>query len=763
MNLSIRHLTRQATTAALVGVVLVGGSLLTAAVIVAPPAGAATTPPWEPDANSAGGLTFYNSSGTQITSGSVSDSPVAAYVQGSATIRSGDTKAALYGYLPVSGESPSQWSGEPLGSSTTYPNASAPASLSSSTLPVETGNSGDETIAQLEADFPNTDTSTTDGYAGMYVLRLKTTAVGKAGNTTYDSADIQITGSGSTATWAVVYPVPTTIPTATTLAATPSGSQPYGTNVTLTATVTAGVAGTVQFENGTTAIGDPVTVSGGTASTSTTTLPVGDDTLNAVFSPTAGNGYAGSTGSTTYTITALASTTSLAATPASPQFAGTSVTLTATVTAGATGTVQFENGTSAIGDPVAVSGGTASISTTTLPAGTDTLNAVFSPTTGNGYTGSTGTTTYTVTPLTLTTTSLVATPTSPQPYGTSVTLTATVTSGVTGTVQFENGTSAIGDPVTVSGGTASISTTSLPAGTDTLNAVFSPTTGNGYTGSTGSTTYSVTGKSGLGYLLVASNGIVLNYGDAVNHGSASGYATGPIVGIATTADSGGYWEAGSNGEVYNFGDAPNLGPDAPTYFGSGVVGIAATPDGGGYWLATANGGVFAFGDAPKLGSLSGLVLNKPIVGIAATQDGQGFWLLGGDGGIFSFGDANFYGSTGALVLNKPVVGMSATPDGGGYWLVAADGGIFSFGDANFHGSTGALVLNKPVVGMTPTPRTAAATGWWRPTVASSASATRRSTVRPVGSRSSRRSSALRERRGGLGHEDDHPIAIARRG
>jgi len=64
--------------------------------------------------------------------------------------------------------------------------------------------------------------------------------------------------------------------------------------------------------------------------------------------------------------------------------------------------------------------------------------------------------------------------------------------------------------------------------------------------------------------------------------------------------------------------------------------------------------------------------------------------------------------------------MAATPSGKGYWLVAADGGVFSFGDAGFHGSEGGKPLDKPVVRMAATPR-ARATGWWRPTGASSVS------------------------------------------
>jgi hypothetical protein len=109
---------------------------------------------------------------------------------------------------------------------------------------------------------------------------------------------------------------------------------------------------------------------------------------------------------------------------------------------------------------------------------------------------------------------------------------------------------------------------------------------------------------------------------------------------------------------------------------------------------------------------------------------SGYDLTASDGGVFTFGNLPFCGSTGAIELNKPVVGMAVTPDGGGYWLVASDGGIFSFGDAKFYGSTGAIHLNQPIVGMAATP-TAAATGSWPPTGASSASATPSSTARPA--------------------------------
>ena len=98
-------------------------------------------------------------------------------------------------------------------------------------------------------------------------------------------------------------------------------------------------------------------------------------------------------------------------------------------------------------------------------------------------------------PLTGTSTALSAGSTSIA-YGASDTLTATVTeadsgaAGVAGSVQFEVGGAAFGAPVptTVSGttGTAILTTTTLPTGTDNVTAVFTPTDSSAYAGSTSS-------------------------------------------------------------------------------------------------------------------------------------------------------------------------------------------------------------------------------------------------------------------------------------
>lgn len=78
--------------------------------------------------------------------------------------------------------------------------------------------------------------------------------------------------------------------------------------------------------------------------------------------------------------------------------------------------------------------------------------------------------------VTTTSTTLSTSPTSPTSQGTPVYLTATVRPATaTGTVQFKDGTTNLGPPVTVANGTASGTTSSLTARSHQLTAGFTPT------------------------------------------------------------------------------------------------------------------------------------------------------------------------------------------------------------------------------------------------------------------------------------------------
>lgn len=73
--------------------------------------------------------------------------------------------------------------------------------------------------------------------------------------------------------------------TTTTLTTSPSGSATFGTSVTLTASVTLGAEGEVEFKDGNTTLGT-VAVNSGTASLTLSTLMLGNHKLTAEFTPT---------------------------------------------------------------------------------------------------------------------------------------------------------------------------------------------------------------------------------------------------------------------------------------------------------------------------------------------------------------------------------------------------------------------------------------------------------------------------------------------
>lgn len=169
---------------------------------------------------------------------------------------------------------------------------------------------------------------------------------------------------------------------ATQLSVDPPSPAAAGTTETLTATVTPSAAGSVQFTDGTTTIGNPATVTNGTASI-TTTLPVGTHPLTAVFTPTEPAAFESSTSPVvTFMVNpptgATGTTTTLKVFP-NRTFQGVPVSLLATAAPrGAAGTVQFMEWTTALGAPVPVIGGFA-LTIVTLPTGTHSLTAVFTP------------------------------------------------------------------------------------------------------------------------------------------------------------------------------------------------------------------------------------------------------------------------------------------------------------------------------------------------------------------------------------------------
>ncbi|HYC89061.1 MAG TPA: M36 family metallopeptidase [Thermoanaerobaculia bacterium] len=172
------------------------------------------------------------------------------------------------------------------------------------------------------------------------------------------------------------------LPTATALT-TSANPSPFGSALTLTATVTAAQgtpSGNVTFFDGATNLGTVALNGSGVATLITSALTVGPHSLTA--------SYAGGPGFLASNSAALAQTISKIATAlalissANPANIGDSVTFTATVTATTgtpTGSVTFLDGATPLGSSV-LTGGVATFTTSALAGGSHTINATYAGT-----------------------------------------------------------------------------------------------------------------------------------------------------------------------------------------------------------------------------------------------------------------------------------------------------------------------------------------------------------------------------------------------
>ena len=258
-----------------------------------------------------------------------------------------------------------------------------------------------------------------------------------------------------------------------------------GTAVYLTATVAPNNAvGTVQFKSNGTAIGSPVTVSGGVATLSHAFDVAGAQSVTADF--TAGAGFVSSSApAQTVTVSDPApvdveTTTSLSVPPTA--VTGTAVDLTATVAPNtAVGTVQFKSNGTSIGTPVTVSGGVATLSHAFDAAGAQSVTADF--TAGAGFVSSSAPAqTVTVSdpaPVDKATKTVLSVQGEAK-VGLPVDLFATVSEDPSdalvpsgGTVQFKIGGVDLGAPVAVVDGVAKLPHVFGAEGTFAVSAVFS--------------------------------------------------------------------------------------------------------------------------------------------------------------------------------------------------------------------------------------------------------------------------------------------------
>jgi Bacterial Ig-like domain (group 3)/Kelch motif/Galactose oxidase, central domain len=269
--------------------------------------------------------------------------------------------------------------------------------------------------------------------------------------------------------------------TTTTLNSSPNPST-VGQTVNFVATVTGqyggAATGTVTFKKGANTVLGAASLVNGHATLSLSTLGTGPHTVTAVY-----GGDANSNGSTSSAITqkvvAKTATATTLASSLNPSIVGQVVTFTATVTpSGAgvpTGTVTFKVGTTVLGTGT-LSGRQATLSTSSLPAGSLSIVAVYS---GDvQFAGSTSVTLTQTVNKASTVTTLSSRP-NPSTVGQPVVFTAMVSSstGVTpnGTVSFNEGSTTLGTGTLDSTGTATFSTSSLTKGKHNIKAVYGTT------------------------------------------------------------------------------------------------------------------------------------------------------------------------------------------------------------------------------------------------------------------------------------------------
>ena len=260
-------------------------------------------------------------------------------------------------------------------------------------------------------------------------------------------------------------------PTSTTVAAPAKATT--GVSVDLKATVApAPNGGSVQFKDGDTNIGAAVTVTDGVATLPYAFNAVGAHSITAVY-----DGVLESAGSTsvpqTVNVDIPAVTTDTTLNVPANASTGNAVDLTAYVNPAPTGgTVQFKDGDALIGNPINVVDGAATLSYPFTSAGSHSVTAVFSGVSGFAGSTSDAQSVSVAKSLVNTTTTLTAPATAAT--GKAVDLSASVNApGAVGTVQFKDGGINIDGPVTLVGGSATLSHTFDAPGDHSITAVYS--------------------------------------------------------------------------------------------------------------------------------------------------------------------------------------------------------------------------------------------------------------------------------------------------
>ena len=266
------------------------------------------------------------------------------------------------------------------------------------------------------------------------------------------------------------------LPSTTTTLQTSAQSVIDGLVVTFSATVTGGAspAGPVSFyNNGSPFLGTATLNGSGVATLPYTSTATGTLSVTATY---IGNATNAASNSNTVLVNVTGSSTSTTMENAAPTALnqGQGVTLTATVAGGGvtpTGSVVFNNGGTSLGSGTLDGSGVARLSTTALPVGPNSIQALYLGDVSYAASTSSAATVqvFGIPVVTLTASATVIN------QGLSETITGTVTgSGVTptGTLTFYDGATVLGTG-TLASGVGTLATRMLPGGANTLTATFS--------------------------------------------------------------------------------------------------------------------------------------------------------------------------------------------------------------------------------------------------------------------------------------------------
>ena len=436
----------------------------------------------------------------------------------------------------------------------------------------------------------------------------------------------------------------------------------FGTSVTFSASLTAALAdtatGTVQWMDGATPVGSPVSVASAAASMPVATLTAGTHSMTAVYS-----GDSNFTGATSAPISQVVNK----ATPGlggfapitvvsslNPSIYQNAVTFTASAPAGTTGSITFMDAATALGTSPLV-GTSATFSISTLVASTHPITAVYSG--DSNFNSATSAGISQVVNKAPTVESVFAAPPTGVTVGSSVTFTTLVNTGAllpTGSVTFMDGATTLGTG-TVASATA---TNLLPYSSDFTQwtsdsaGVAAPTVGAATLGPDGANsattlTYPATTGGNHSGLKLTATGTFASQQMAVSFWALSSSSTVLTVNLEDGAGANAQTATENTSSTWQrfvvpFTMAGGAGPNA-------IVSIQA--------VNQAAGTVSIYGAQLEQAATAGVY----VMTTGASAAGQGgiatyttSTLLGGNHpvtGVYS-GDTNYLGNTGAL--NSPL-------------------------------------------------------------------------------------------------------------